>query len=170
MLKNENNDIVAFFNVLFVCKLTFSRFIEGEIREKEILADQILSPQDPQNEGEDYVYISLVLIKSSHRIRTLVNILLYLAKYLDLLRSNRTINKIYALLVSENFRDLSKKLDLTVNTPDFRRKDKHDLFVLDTSQIEFFFEYLLERKPRFTNEAKSIESKSEDKWKPIFLN
>ncbi|GEM_PF-5303128 len=166
VMKNLNGRIVSFFTVLFVKDYYFSQFIRGNLIERDLLDHSIISQTTAQGPGEDSIYISVVVGKENSKLGLCT--LLYLVKYIDLLRRFRRIDKIYALAATDAGRRNIELLNFELYSSASKRKDKEDLYIFDCEKISNLYQHLEDVYPLFKEGLHNIELKSEDRWKPVW--
>lgn len=168
-MQNKNGRIVGFFIVLFVKAQALSDFARGRLIEADLDASRILSSRELQKQEDDSLLLSAVIGEINHAI-TNICILLYLARYIDLMRSSRRIAKVYATAATDSGRRLmNEHLGFTLYTPGSTRRDSKDFFELDINQIDDdMFTHLIERFPSFKNYSRNMELGNEAKWKPEY--
>jgi hypothetical protein len=169
VLRSPDGAVQGLFMVFFLRREALDAFASGRMIEREITADHLLSPVDTQDDGEDALYLSSLVCRplqgSAGTLSTLL--MLYLLKYIDLLREHRRIDRLNAIAATEwGEKFLGRRLGFTIRTPAPLRRDGENFYELDITGIPSLFQDMIRRSDAIRSLAASIGDP--DSWAPKF--
>jgi hypothetical protein len=172
-MTDGNGITVGYFIILFMGKLSFDKFTDGVLTEKDLKYKTILSAQGAETPTNNHCYISVVAGESGNRIARIC-ILFCLLKYLDKISENdsRKIKKIYGLAATNIGEILMKKAKFSIYTNSEVRQDREDLFELNFTDFinsnTGFLDYCIDISPTLGKYASRIDFTKEDDWMPVY--
>lgn len=187
-MTNKNGELMGYFVILFIDKISFNQFAEGYLTEKDLKPKKIkgknfktspiISSNDKISTDEEIIpeekcYLSVVVGKSGNK-KAGACILLCLIKYLDKIRTykSREFQKIYGLAATEHGRNLMKIANFYMYKNSKESTDNEDFFELNfdnfIDKYTSFLDYCINIKPILIRCKSFVDFTNEDDWIPDY--
>ncbi len=125
----DNNRMVGYFDILPLNTDFALKLIKGDVTEKDIAAEHIISAHDV--EKAEYIYIAGIAVQDTHSGKGCIHGTYLLAsamQYVKLFYKNSNLQKILTIPTSECGLKLTKRLQFTLERSGNLRKDGCDIY------------------------------------------
>lgn len=136
IIRIKNGPRIGHLDILPLKPRTMQQFIDGNITEHDIRGDSLYTPQEKEQVTD--LYVESIIIRPPKGSSSINAILCLLANFTVIAKSVSDVNRlqhIYAIAASKSGEKLMGHLGFEVCVPADARRDKHPLFIAESSVV-----------------------------------
>lgn len=135
VIKNQDGKNVGNITVLPIREDTLERFVNGTLDEQQIRRDSLYHPNETDSIKNIYIESAIIHLVGHCKAAAFYTSLSYFASLAEEVDFIKKIEKVYAIAASEHGEEIMKHLGFKLKQKGKERKDKHDLFVIEMSEL-----------------------------------